>query len=174
MIIRAETRDSVKMNKWIIGIRVFFWLYLILLIASIVCGGLLKGIFAAVAFFMLILLVPTIIAGAVIGSKVYKNTWTMTEVELYVRDQALYCKETKLHVNYNPKSDVLYVHDLGDKGNPSKASIYLTVFGDEKNLLMDYLNANRIEIEKESAVRGRGKFGIITTMGIGVSRYRRR
>ena len=54
-----------------------------------------------------------------------------------------------MQVNYNASEDVLYVHNPGYDGNLFKPGIFMTVHGDEKDKLMDYIKNNRIEIETE-------------------------
>ncbi|MBR4579958.1 MAG: hypothetical protein IKO32_01855 [Lachnospiraceae bacterium] len=54
-----------------------------------------------------------------------------------------------MQVKYNASEDVLYVHNPGYDGNPFKPGIFMTVHGDEKDKLMDYIKNNRIEIETE-------------------------
>lgn len=174
MKVLAEVRDWKLANKWNYGIVVFFSIYLILLIAAIICGGTLKGIFVIVAFLLMVLLIPIIIIGCILASHAYKSTWAMEEFDLYAKDRQLYFEEIPMHVNYNPLSDVLYIHNLGSDAAPAKDILYMTVYGEEKDRLKEYMDNNLVELEEEHIVQGKGKFGIITTMGIGMSKYRRR
>ena len=93
---------------------------------------------------------------------------------LRCKDGSLYCEGTKLQVNQNKKSDVLYAHDLGANGNPSKASIYLTIEGDDKDNLLDYINENGVRIDPDPVIRTRTKFAPVTAVANGLSRYRRK
>ena len=98
----------------------------------------------------------------------------MEDYELYSQNEGLYYQGRKLHVNYNERNDVIYVHDLGDYGNQTKAEVYLTVFDDDKDRLLNYIRENGVKIEDERVVAGEGKFGMVTTLNLNVNRYRRR
>ena len=139
MKVNAEVRDTQKLNKSIRNVIIVFAVYIAALTASIVCAGVIGGAaLVAAALLITIAGIPIIIIAAKKAAKDYNNTWMNREFELYAKDGSLYCEGTKLQVNQNKKSDVLYAHDLGTNGNPSKASIYLTIEGDDKDNLLDY------------------------------------
>lgn len=174
MRVTAEVRDLKKLNRMIACIIVIFSLYMILLVGSIVCAAYFRGFFTAMALILIILLIPSIIIGFVLATKGYNNSWKMEDYELYSQNEGLYYQGRKLHVNYNERNDVIYVHDLGDYGNQTKAEVYLTVFDDDKDRLLNYIRENGVKIEDERVVAGEGKFGMVTTLNLNVNRYRRR
>jgi len=174
MKVTAEVRDLKKLNKMIKGIIITFTLYMLLTVGSIIGAAYCKGVFTVLALVFIVLLIPSIIIAFVVASKGYNNSWMLEDYELTAQNNAIYCNGKRLHVNYNELTDVIYVHDLGDYDNPSEASIYLTVFDEDKNRLMDYIRENGIRIEEERVVPGRGKYGSITSMDLNVNRYRRR
>ena len=59
-------------------------------------------------------------------------------------------------------------------GNPSKAGIYLTVEGDDKAALLDYMDECGVAVDPEPVIKGRGKFSAVTAAANGLSRYRRK
>ena len=174
MKVTAEVRDIKKLNNMIKGIIIVFAVYLILTVGSIIGAAYLKGIFTVFALIFIVLLIPSIIILFVVASKGYNNSWMTDEFELYAQNNSLYYNGKKLHVNYNERTDVIYVHDLGDYDNPAKASVYLTVFDEDEDRLMDYIRENGIRFEEERVVPGRGKYGVITSMDLSINRYRRR
>lgn len=161
MTVNAEVRDTAKLNRWIRDTIIIFAVYIVLMISSILCAVAYRGVFVAVALMVLILMIPLIAVYAAVAAREYHNTWMTNDFELNAKDGALYYGEKRLHVNYSKETDVLYAHDLGNFENPNKASIYMTVTGEDKVRLMDYLNDNGIGIEKEGLIAG-------------ISRYRRK
>ena len=133
-----------------------------------------KGIFTVLALLFIVFLIPSIIISFVVASKGYNNSWMLEDYDLYSQDGGIFYNGKRLHVNYNEQADVIYVHDLGDHDALSKASVYLTVFDEDKDKLMDYIRENDIRIEEERVVPGRGKYGMITTLDLSVNKYRRR
>ena len=175
MEVNAEVRDTQKLNKSIRNVIIVFAVYIAALTASIVCAGVIGGAaLVAAALLITIAGIPIIIIAAKKAAKAYNNTWMNREFELYAKDGSLYCEDTKLQVNQNKKSDVLYAHDLGINGNPSKASIYLTIEGDDKDNLLDYMNENGVRIDPDPVIRTRTKFASVTAVANGLSRYRRK
>ncbi|MBR3533318.1 MAG: hypothetical protein IKN80_05485 [Clostridiales bacterium] len=63
---------------------------------------------------------------------------------------------------------------IGAGGNPSKAGIYLTVEGDDKAALLDYMDECGVAVDPEPVIKGRGKFSAVTAAANGLSRYRRK
>ena len=174
MKVTAEVRDLKKLNSMIRGTIITFVVYMLLTVGSIIGAVFYKGIFTVLALVLIVFLIPFIIIAFVVSSKGYNNSWMLEDYELYSQNGGIFYKGKRLHVNYNEQSDVIYVHDLGDHDNPSLASVYLTVFDEDKDKLMDYIRENDILIEEERVVPGRGKFGVITTMNLSVNRYRRK
>lgn len=63
---------------------------------------------------------------------------------------------------------------IGASGNPSKAGIYLTVEGDDKAALLDYMDECGVAVDPEPVIKGRGKYAAVTAAANGLSRYRRK
>lgn len=174
MKITAEVRDMKKLRRMVTGLVTAFALYLIALTGSIIGAAYYRGGFTVAALILIVLLIPVIIIGAVTAARGYNNSWMTEEYELIARDEGIYYKGRKLHVNYNEKNDVIYVHDLGDYGDYTKAEIYLTVFGEDKDKLLDYIRVSGVKIEDEILVSGVGKYSMVNSMNLNVSKYRRR
>ncbi len=175
MTVKAETRDKKTLNKWIKKIVIIFAVYIVLLVASYACAGEIGGIgFILAALLITVAGIPLIAAAAVKAANAYKYTWLTDEFELYAKDGSLYCGEKKLQVNLNKKSDVLYAHDLGYKGNPQRASIYLAIEGDDKAALLGYMEDNGVAIDPDPVIEGRGKYAAVTAAANGLSKYRRK
>ena len=175
MRVRAETRDTEKLHKVINRVVIIFAVYLAVLIAVFACAGIIGGtVFVVLALLVTAAGAPLIIIEASRAAKLYNDTWMTGEFDLCAKDGSLYLDGTKLQVNLNRKSDVLYAHDLGAGGNPSKAGIYLTVEGDDKAALLDYMDECGVEVNPEPVIKGRGKYAAVTAAANGLSRYRRK
>lgn len=175
MKVNAEVRDIKKLRTAIAGIIVFWSIYLILTIGSIVLAGTVKGrAFVIATVILILLLVPLAITSFAVANNIYKNSWMMKLFELSVKDGRLYCEGKALHAEYNEAKDIIYVHDMGDSGNPAVATIYLTILGEDKDKLKDLMDKYGIEPETIPQGKGKGKYGRITSMNLSASRYRRR
>ncbi len=175
MKVNAEVRDIKKLRTAIAGIIVFWSVYLILTISAIVLAGTGKGrVFVIATVVLVLLLLPSAIASFAVANNIYKNSWMMKLYELSCKDGRLCIEGKALHTEYNKAKDIIYVHDMGDNGNPSVATIYLTVFGEDKTKLKEFMDQYGIEPETLPAPKGKGRYGKITSMNLSASRYRRR
>lgn len=174
MNVSAETRDYKKLHKIIAGLVVAATLPLVLWIVTVLLTVNVDRMWLIPSILMLLVLAAAVVVSFPVAAKGYKKTWKTEDYELYAKDGRLCYNGQNMHVNYNPKSDVIYVHDMGDAGDPSKANVYLTVSGDDKDRLMSYVCDNGIEIEEESSPVGRGRHAAVTNMNLSVSKYRRR
>ena len=174
MTVNAEVRDFQKLHRIIAGIVCTNAVLLLLLVASIILSVFVSKYFIALTLVALILLVIGLAVSSSVAVKGYKKTWKTELFEVSAEGESLCCQGKKLHVNLGAKNDVIYVHDLGDDGNPYKASVYMTVFGEDKDRLMEFIRENEIVIEEEKVPEGKGKYGAVTDMNLSVRKYRRR
>ncbi len=158
IVVNSEIRDSLKVHQRIKYIIVFSFVYLTFVVGSIKCAVDFKGIFVAVSFVLLLLLIPLIVLACVWASKIYRNTWTIRQYVLRASNGSLYISDKRVHINYNDESQVFYVHDLGSFSNPSKAGIYLTIEGEDKERLAKFVEDNMILIEPEPSLQGISKY----------------
>ncbi len=174
MNVSAEIRDFKKLHRIIAGLVAAVAVPLILWIVSIVLTVYVNRMWLIPSIVLLLVMAAAVVAAAVVAAKGYHKSWKTELFELLAQDGCLTFKGQKLHTNYNKKSDCIYVHDMVDAGNPVKASIYLTVFGEDKDRLMEYIRDHNVKLEEESVPKGRGKYAAVTNMNLGVSKYRRR
>lgn len=158
IVVNAEIRNSYEVFKKIKHIIVFFFIYLICTISAIKCGVDFRGVYVAVAVLFMVLFIPLTAVFGVWAAKVYHNTWTTRSYVLEATDECVYINGKRLHVNYNSESDLFYVHDLGSFNNPSKASIYMTIEGVDKDRFKEFLQDNMIMIEPEPQIPGISKY----------------
>ena len=172
MKIKAESRDIKNLNKnirnYVIGIIFFGIVY----IFSMILGGVEGGLFYIPFAILTIGIIPIIIRMIRKANKLYNESWTTEEYELELKDNHLYLDDNKLTINMNDNKNIIYLHNLGYNGNPYKASIYLTVEGEDQIMLKDYIAANGIKVDKEYLPRGKGRYGFAAPMSI--TRYRRK
>ena len=174
MNVSAETRDYKKLHKIIAGLVVAAALPLVLWIVTVLLTVNVDRMWLIPSILMLLVLAAAVVVSFPVAAKGYKKTWKTDNFELYAQDGCLTYKGQKLHTNYSKRSDCIYVHDLGDAGNPAKASVYLTVFGEDKDRLMDYIRDHDVKIEEESVPKGRGRYAAVTNMNLSANKYRRR
>ena len=167
MTVNAEVRDFQKLHRIIAGIVCTNAVLLLLLVASIILSVFVSKYFIALMLVALILLVIGLAVSSSVAVKGYKKTWKTELFEVSAEGQSLCCQGKKLHVNLGARNDVIYMHDLGDGGNPYKASVY-------KDRLMEFIRENEIVIEDEKVPVGKGRYAAVTDMNLSVRKYRRR
>ena len=162
MRINADVRDSYGLQKTIRIIIAVIMGYGFATVFFMILASFLKGIagviFVVIALLMVVGLIPLFIFFAVYAAIKYKQTWITTEYDLQARDGILYFDNVPLRVTYNEMNDVLYVHNMGGNGNPARASVFLTVMGDDKENLLRYVKENHINIEGDEMELGKTKY----------------
>lgn len=176
MKVKAEIRDFPKVHRDIALIITVFAIHLAIFIGTAAWGAAIsfKPVSIVLLFIEIIILVPLIIILTRFAHIGHERSWTTGEFDLQAKGNRLYYRDIPLHVNYNSSSHVIYAHDLGDHENPTKATIYLTIDGQDRDNLRSYLQENGIPFEEEKIPEGKGKYRVVTEMGLFLSKYRRR
>ena len=183
MQVNAEIRDIERLNKGYIRLLtpLVIWFVITVGIPSVAFGLLtiwskeLENLLLVMGglFFIIgvIAFIPIIIWLFIKAKRMYKETWITKPFDFVAHDGKIYFNHQKLHVNYNPSLNQIYVHDMGDYKNLYKATIYATINKPDLEPFLEYLQNNDVEIEKENLPRLPGKYGSLAPLGI--SKYRR-
>lgn len=158
IVVNAEIRDSYAVFKKIKHIIVFFFVYLLFTIGAVKCAVDFRGVYVAAAVLFIVLLIPVTAGFGVWAAKVYHNTWATRSYVLEAENGSIYIGDKRLHVNCDNETDHIYIHDLGDYSNPSKATIFLTVEGTDKDRLLQFMQDNMIVFEPEPQIPGISKY----------------
>ena len=172
MTVKAEVRDLRKIKKYRVKIVLPIFLWALFLIGTLyMISSDIHWIFAALFFVGVFMLIPIFVIAFKNAQRLYEDSWIIQSFDFVALDHRLYLHDLKLHVNYDKELQRVYLHDLGDYKNPCKASFYASVKGEEVVALLEYLEKEKVPLEKEELPKGHGKFGMIVPLSI--SKYRR-
>lgn len=176
MRVKAEIRDLSYKKKLVpMVLPLIIESFLMILIAALGLSNsdvIPEWITIAVLVLGAIIFLVLLVVALKKANNIYNTSWLMEEFDFVAVDGRLTLNGKMMHTNVHKSKRVIFVHDRGDSGNPYEATFSASVFGEDFEKLLEYIEENGVKNERENLPRGKGKYGWAAPLSVSKDRRR--